>query len=99
MPKTMQSEPSRTRCGPSFARTSRSLGMKANSGLLELSTQRQSRRRGRGRRREVVGTEEDVVKADEDEALRLACQTQERVEDEGTAWCCQYRASEGRNHN
>jgi hypothetical protein len=34
---------------------------------------------GRGRHREVVDVEEDVVEADEDEALRRACQTRERV--------------------
>jgi hypothetical protein len=63
------------------------------------SKQRQSWRRGRGRRREVVNAEEDIAEADEDEALHRACHTRERVGDEGTARCCQYRASEGRNYN
>jgi hypothetical protein len=33
MPEAMQSEPSRTRCDPSFARTRHKLGMKAYSGF------------------------------------------------------------------
>ena len=33
MPKSMQSEPSRTRCSPSFARTRCTSGMKAFSGF------------------------------------------------------------------
>jgi hypothetical protein len=37
---------------------------------LRTSKQRQSRRRGRGGRREVVDAKEDVVEANEDEALR-----------------------------
>ena len=34
MPKTMQSEPSRTMCGLSFARTRRTTGTKAYSGFF-----------------------------------------------------------------
>jgi hypothetical protein len=49
--------------------------------------------------RELVNAEQDVVEANEDEALRRACQTWERVMDEGTAWCCQYRTFEGRFHH
>jgi hypothetical protein len=37
------------------------------------SKQIRSQRHGRGRCREVVDAEEDVVEADEDEVLRRAC--------------------------
>jgi hypothetical protein len=46
--------------------------------------QRRSQWHSRGRRREVVDAEEDVVEADKDEALRQVCQIRERVRDEGT---------------
>jgi hypothetical protein len=48
------------------------------------SMQRRSQWHSRGRRREVVDAEEDVVEADKDEALRQVCQIRERVRDEGT---------------
>ena len=91
MPKSMQSEPSRTRCGPSFPRTRCTSGKKAYCGFARTEY---ARRIVVDAVEAVVGVdaEEDVVDADEDEAPIRACQARGRVGDEGTHRCCQHRA-------
>jgi hypothetical protein len=73
MPKSMQFEPSRTRCGHGFARTRRTSGTKAYSDCAKIKYAKTNTRARRCDR---------------------ACQTRERVGDEGKHRCCQYQACE-----
>jgi hypothetical protein len=41
----------------------------------------------------------NIIEADKDELLRRAGQTRERMRYEGMYRCCQYQASEGRDHH
>jgi hypothetical protein len=91
MPKSMQSEPSRTSCGHSCARTRR---MSVVEAYCSFARTEYARRIVGNAVEAVVGVnaEEDVVEADEDEAPIRACQARGRIGDEGTRWCCQHRA-------
>jgi hypothetical protein len=91
MPKSMQSEPSRTRCSHSCARTRRTPGAYAYYGFARTEY---ARRIVGDVVEAVIGVdaEEDVVDVDEDEAPIRACQARGCVGDKSTRRFCQHRA-------